>query len=221
LLSAEAQGFPNARRTYEAVELTFARAGGDRLRLQGSYTWSKNRGNSEGLVNSDNGNGQASLTESFDFPELTDGADGYLPNDRRHKLKIFGSYDLTEQLVLGAGLFVQSGRPINTFGISHPDGTPFYGNTFYLQNDDGSFEYVPRGSGGRTDWTTQLNLSAIYSFDIASFANVELRADIFNVLNSDNATEVYENAEPRPELLLAPTAYQRPRYVRVGFAARF
>jgi hypothetical protein len=151
-----------------------------------------------------------------------DGAYGYLPNDRRHKLRLWGSYQMTDRLTLGANLFVQSGRPINAFGLSHPDGTsPYMHETFYLEQADGSFNFAPRGSQGRTDWVTQIDLAAIYSFGWRDSVDIELRAEIFNLLDADGATEVEESAEWRPSDFLLPTYYQQPRYLRLGAAIRF
>jgi hypothetical protein len=221
VIPAEALGYPKAQRTYEAVELTVEKSFSDRWALQGSYTWSENKGNTEGSVKSDIGQEMANLTQDFDFPQLMDGAYGYLPNDRRHKLRLWASYQATDRLSLGANLFAQSGRPINKFGISHPDGTPPYGDTFYLQQPDGSFEFVPRGTSGRTDWITQLDLAAIYAFSWGDSAKVELRAEVFNLFDSDGASEVYEGYEWRPDQFELPMEYQQPRYLRFGAAIRF
>jgi hypothetical protein len=163
----------------------------------------------------------ANLTQDFDFPQLMDGAYGYLPNDRRHKLRMWASYQVTDRLSLGANLFAQSGRPINKFGISHPDDTPWYGDTFYLQQPDGSFEFVPRGTSGRTDWIIQLDLAAIYSFNWGDSTKVELRAEVFNLIDSDGASEVYEAYEWQPDQFELPMEYQQPRYLRFGAAIRF
>ena len=228
-ITAEDLGYPKARRTYEAVEFTAAKSFGNSWSLQGSYTWSKNKGNTEGSVKSDNAQDMANLTEDFDLPQLMDGAYGYLPNDRRHKLKLWGSHQVTDHLMLGANLFAQSGRPINSFGIGHPDGTPWYGSTYYLTTDvgdpnvpgDETFEYTPRGSAGRTDWMIQLDLAAIYSFNWGDYAKVELRAEVFNLLDADGTTEVYEHAEVRPDEYRLPMTYQQPRYLRFGAAIRF
>jgi hypothetical protein len=158
-----------------------------------------------------------------------DGAYGYLPNDRRHKLRLWGHYQATDRLTLSANLFAQSGRPLNKFGLSHPDGTPAYGNTFYLTTDvgdpdiqgDETYEYVPRGTSGRTDWITQVNLAAIYAFDWGDSANIELRAEVFNLFDGDSASEVYEEYEERPDQFNLPKEYQQPRYLRFGAAIRF
>jgi hypothetical protein len=123
--------------------------------------------------------------------------------------------------MLGANLFAQSGRPINSFGIGHPDGDPWYGDTYYLQQPDGSFEFTPRGTAGRTDWIVQLNLAAIYSFDWGDYAEVELRAEVFNLLDADSTKSVYEWPERRPDQFKLPRTYQQPRYLRFGAAIRF
>ena len=219
-ITAEDLGFPEAERTYEAWELVVS-GRLDRWTIDGSYTWSKNEGNTEGYVKSDIGQDDAGITQDFDIPQLMDGADGPLPNDRRHKLKMWASYQWSDRLTVGTNLLLQSGRPINAFGISHPDGTPDYGDTFYLDNGDGTFTFVPRGTAGRTDWITEINLSAIYSFNWGDRADVELRADVFNLLDAESAREVYEFAEIDAALWRKPTSYQRPRYVRLGAAIRF
>ena len=116
---------------------------------------------------------------------------------------------------------MQSGRPINAFGNSHPAGTPSYGDTFFLPDGAGGFRFVPRGSAGRTPWITRLDLAAIYSFNWGDRADVELRAELFNVFNADSAREVREFAEDSPDEWRLPSSYQRPRYVRIGAAVRF
>ena len=56
--------------------------------MQGSYTWSKSQGNTEGGVKSDIGQDDTGTTQDFDYPELTIGSFGDLPNDRRHAFKV-------------------------------------------------------------------------------------------------------------------------------------
>ncbi len=227
-ISAADLDFPEAKRTYEAWEITFDGSAGN-WNVNGSYTWSENIGNTEGYVKSDNGQDDAGLTQDFDIPQLMDGALGFLPNDRRHKLKLWASYQASDRLTVGTNLLLQSGRPINAFGIGHPDGTPDYGDTFFLTTDvgdplvegDETFLSVPRGTAGRTDWITRIDLSAIYSFNLGDRADVELRADVFNILNAQGSQEVYEFAETNPDQFGFTSSYQRPRYVRLGAAIRF
>lgn len=223
---ADLLGYPRAKRTYEAIELTAAREFDGEWGLRGSYTYSRSEGNTEGYVKSDTGQDDAGITQDFDFPQLMDGSFGYLPNDRRHKLKLYGNYQLTERLLLGANLFMQSGRPRNNFGIDHPDGRPGYGDTFYITDPiTGELRQVPRGSVGRTPWIVQLDLSAIYSFEIGNRGQVQLRAEVFNVFDADNAIEVFEFGETAPGRTDArfglPTSYQAPRSLRFGASIRF
>lgn len=88
-------GFPEAKRKYLALTATIEKILTDKLRYTGSYTWSHNYGNVEGYVRSDNGQDDAGLTTNFDFPGLMEGAFGDLPNDRRHQLKFFATFELT------------------------------------------------------------------------------------------------------------------------------
>ncbi len=69
--------------------------------LNAVYTWSHSWGNNEGYVRSDNGQDDAGLTTLFDQPGLLDNAYGDLPNDRRHQVKLYGAYAVTEDLTLG------------------------------------------------------------------------------------------------------------------------
>jgi len=192
--------------------------------FHGSYTWSQNKGNIQGLLNTDTGSAIPHFTQLFDDWQHMDGAYGYLPNDRRHKLRLWGLYLVTDRLTVSGVVTAQSGKPINAFGIDHPDGVPFRGAgrpTFYVRNPDGSFTFNPRGSAGRTHWVHQLDVSAIYSFGWGDKGTVELRADVFNLFDAGTATEVNEFAEFEPERFMLPTAYQRPRQLRFGVAIRF
>jgi len=223
---ADLLGYPKADRTYDAIEFTLEKNFSDRWGGMMSYTWSKGKGNSEGYVKSDNGQDDAGITQDFDQPSLMDGAYGYLPNDRRHKFKAFGSFEATEKLLLGASLSISSGRPINMFGVEHPSGTPIYGDTYYIQDPtSGELRQVPRGTAGRTDWVVKLDLSAIYYINLGDRADLELRAEVFNVMDNQSVQERYEFGElaagiPDPRYN-TPQAYQTPRYFRFGAAIRF
>src|SRR5690606_37825121 len=150
---------PKAKRTYDALQFTFERAWDERWYLYGSYTWSKNKGNTEGLVKSDNGQLDTGTTQDFDYPELMEHADGYLPNDRRHSLKAYGAFRPLADWTFGSTFTLQSGRPENCFG-THPNVSPEYNYGaayFYCEG-----KAAPRGSVGRTPWTWALGANVIY-----------------------------------------------------------
>jgi len=215
-LPAADLGYPESVRKYYAVELFGERLWDGKWYASFSYTWSHSYGNNEGSVRSDNGQDDAGLTTLFDQPGLTDGSFGNLPNDKRHKIKLFGAYKLTDEWQMGANVAIQSGRPINAFGV-HP--TDEFAQAYGAESFYKDGKLVPRGSVGTTDWTGRLDLSLKYKpkwgRDRLTFG-----VDVFNVFDAQTATEVDEVAEkddgaPRIEYL-APSSFQTPRYVRTS-----
>ncbi|NUS59533.1 MAG: hypothetical protein HOQ01_01160, partial [Lysobacter sp.] len=163
-------------------------------------------------------------------PELAIGSYGYLPNDRRHSLKLFGNYELTDEWSVGANLLVQSGRPINCFGFLGGSNTSRYGNSYFScdpqdpfidEEVDGSGNngntVVPRGSSGRLPWTTSLDMNVAYH--PSWMEGLQFKVDVFNVLNSRDAVSVNEFGEdaggfPQPTTYKMATGWQQPRSVR-------
>jgi len=215
-LPAADLGYPLSSRKYYALELSAERLWDGKWYASFNYTWSHSYGNNEGVVRSDNGQDDASLTTLFDQPGLLDGGYGNLPNDRRHSLKLFGAYKLSDEFTIGANAAIKSGRPINAFGL-HP--TDLFAQAYGAESFFKDGKLVPRGSVGTTNWTQRLDLSLKYK---PSFAKdrLTLGVDVFNILNASIATEVnelaeYDDGETRPDYL-APTVLQTPRYVRLS-----
>ncbi len=219
-------GYPDPKRMYHAVEFSLIKAWDDLWSVNANYTWSHSYGNAEGYVKSDNAQDDAGLTTDWDFPYLMDGAYGNLPNDRRHTFKVYGSYAITENLLLGANVLIQSGRPVNGFGHGLPVGYGdandqyAYGQTYYIGTDSENF--VPRGSFGRTPWVFKLDMSLKYNTVIQD-ADVSFQLDVFNVLNSHSVTRVDENQNNGNvnENFLLPLSYQTPRYAMISARVAF
>jgi hypothetical protein len=212
----EALGIPEPVRKYDALDFFFERAWDGKWFLQGSYTWARNIGNTEGYVKSDIGQDDAGITQDFDFPGLMEGSYGYLPNDRRHSLKVFGAYQLDEEFRLGANFIAQSGRPINCFGYydgtSDPEAIGYGAASFYCDR-----ELTPRGTRGRLPWTHELGLQLTYEPKWAT--GLRASVDVFNVLDSRRVTSVQEVGEtgagsPSP-FYLQPLSVQAPRSLRL------
>src|SRR5690606_3783739 len=108
-IPAELLGYAEAKRQYAAVDINLRRPFDGLWMLDATYTWSHSWGNNEGFVRSDNGQDDSGLTTNFDQPGLVEGAYGNLPNDRRHMLKVQGSYSFTEDFSLGANFRWESG----------------------------------------------------------------------------------------------------------------
>lgn len=115
-LSAAALGYPQAERKYKAMTFTVDREFDGKWSLSANYTFSKLVGNIEGGIRSDNAQTDAGLTTAFDLPSLVTGTYGYLPNDRRHNFKIYGSYQVTPWFLFGMNALVQSPRKFGCFG---------------------------------------------------------------------------------------------------------
>jgi hypothetical protein len=145
-------------------------------------------------------------------------------------VKIFGSYQVAEGLLIGANLQWQSGRPINAFGYHPTDefAREYGSESFYAQG-----ELVPRGSMGTTPSNWSLDLTASYSMDLGEDYDLTLRADVFNVFNNDTVTEVYEiyddessdhalGVMPTMDSFYGqPTNWQTPRYFRFSASLRY
>ncbi|KRG39864.1 hypothetical protein ARC20_13435 [Stenotrophomonas panacihumi] len=191
---------PKAKREYKALEL-FWDGSWEKFFFQASWTMSWNKGNTEGGVKSDIGQGDTSVTQDFDYKELMVDSYGYLPNDRRHSVKIFGNYQFTDEWSLGANILVQSGRPQNCLGVLYPyhGGIHPYGSSFFrcgtteAGGADGPSEAVPRGTYGRLPWTNSLDLNVAYLPQWAP--GLQFKIDVFNVFDQQKVTAVSEVAE--------------------------
>ena len=191
-IPASALGFEQPKRTFNALEFTFERAWDGVWNLQGSYVLAKSKGNTEGYVKSDIGQDDAGISQDWDYPGLMEGANGYLPNDRRHTLKLFGAYQVHPELRLGANLIVQSGRPLNCIGYYNGNldevSVLYQAASFYC---DGKFG--PRGSRGRLEWTKELGLQATYQPKWLKGSTFSV--DVLNVFNERGVTSVEEGGE--------------------------
>ena len=225
---------PKAKRKYTAFEVFFESTF-DRGFLQGSYTFAKSIGNTEGGVKSDIGQDDTGTTQDFDYPELAIGSYGYLPNDRRHSFKLFGSWDITDTISIGGSYLAQSGRPVNCFGWLGGSNTSHYANSYFScdplvpgtpgtppASEDGrgnnGYTIVPRGTAGRTPWTQKLDLNVAWRPGFAQ-DRLMFKVDVFNVFNSRKAVTVNEFGEdaggnPQPNIHQSANGWQTPRAVR-------
>ncbi len=215
---------PEAKRSYKAIEL-FWDGSWDKFFFQASYTAAWNKGNTEGGVKSDIGQSDTSVTQDFDYKELAVDSYGYLPNDRRHSLKVFGNYQFNDEWSVGANVLVQSGRPINCLGVLYPyhGGIHPYGSSFFRCGTTeaggvtGPAEAMPRGTFGRLPWTNSIDLNVAYFPSWAT--GLQFKMDIFNVFNNQKVTSVTEVAEDATtgaplNTFLLPRSFQAPRQFR-------
>lgn len=214
-IPASALGFPKAQRTYKALEFTFNRAWDGVWSLQGSYVLAFNKGNTEGYVKSDIGQDDAGISQDWDYPGLMEGSNGYLPNDRRHAVKVWGSYQVAPEWRVGANAIVQSGRPKNCIGYYNGDLDTVsigYGAASFYCNG----KLTPRGSQGRLGWTKEVGLQVAY---IPNWMKgLTFQVDALNIFNNREVTSIEETAEtgigsPSPTYM-QPLSYQNARSFR-------
>ena len=95
----------------------------------------------------------------FDSPGFVNGAYGYLPNDRRHSFRAYGSYRLFDVLDLGLNALVQSPAHYSCIGAVPVDvdayANTYHGYGFYCQG-----KLITRGTAFKGDWRTEFNFSA-------------------------------------------------------------
>lgn len=230
-LTAADLNYPSPERTYKAVELSVERDFDGVFGGRFSYTWSRNEGNYEGALKSDNGQTDPGLSQDFDQPGLMEGANGFLPNHREHSFKFFGNWTPMPNLNIGANVLIQSPRKFGCIGV-HPTDlfASFYGASSWFCGGVAT----PRGSQFESTWLKNVDLTV--SYDLGEVLNVPgdslvVRADIFNVFNLRSQTDYNEFGEidvgnyPGPGAAdpdyRRVTGYQSPRSVRFSLAYRF
>lgn len=240
-------GFPKAKRNYWGAEFQFERAFDGKWGVAGSYVYSSSKGNIEGGVKSDIGQDDTGLTQDFDELGWTDGANGYLPNHRRHTFKAYGAYQLTPSIRLGFNALVQSPRKFGCIGIyplednvgPHPTANDRANNatasSWYcraqveagrLTGTGANNWLIGRGNAFESDWHKRIDLSAQYTLPQKGLNDVTFRIDVFNAFNFKSGLDYNEfgdnGAAVTPDLNYGRVlTYQTPRYVRLGASVSF
>ena len=216
-LSAADLNYPKVSRKYKAVVIALDRPFDGDWGLRASYTWSSTKGNYEGTVKSDNGQDDAGITQDFDQPGLTDGSYGYLPNHRRHLLKVFGTKAINDKITAGMAFRIESPRKFGCIG-THPTDVfaAEYGDSSWYCNG----ALTPRASVFESD--TIETLDALLTYRVSD--RLIFRFDVFNIFDQDNVIDMNEYGESggvtNPNYQL-PTNFQTPRRVRLGMQFDF
>lgn len=231
--------YPNPKNIYQSVDFT-ADKKTERYYLSFSYTWSRLEGNYEGLVSASNGQADANITASWDYPIYV--GYGLLPIDRTHSVKFAGSYnwDLGPgRLTAGWFYTYRSGVPISQFtsvedvtgvqttGIGLGNWTlpgsqiPVVDYGHYGDQMLADFRY---GQFGRTPALQNTDFRLEYALKAGGF-HIVPSIDIFNVFNSRKATSVVNeftdrNGDPWGRWKME-NGWQTGRRFRFGVKVRF
>ncbi|MEI7035584.1 TonB-dependent receptor [Fulvimonas yonginensis] len=227
------RGWVKPKRTYTSLEFQLDRAWDEKWSFNASYVLAWNRGNAEGPVNSDTNFDDTGRTENFDDPWVNLGGDGYLPNDRRHQLKLRGVYALTPHWQIGGDVDIHSGGPITGFGVGNPyDATNYHSYFICVQNCDSPvseervYERSPRGKYGRLPWTYTLNGGITYLLPFEGGGNLRVKLAVYNLLNQQRKVRVDQDLqtdisnETNPTFGL-PIGFQSPRFTQLTVSVDF
>ncbi|WP_242136937.1 carboxypeptidase regulatory-like domain-containing protein [Sphingomonas sp. TREG-RG-20F-R18-01] len=216
--------YPKPSRHYNAMTLTFDRSFDKVWSLSASYTWAMTKGNYEGGIRSENGQLSVSRGADFDTPAFVNGAYGYLPNDRRHTIKAYGSYRPFDFLDIGGNMVLQSPQHNSCIGTVPKEIDPvafgYHGYSFYCNGT-----LVPRGTAFDGQWLTQFDASVVVHLPVPKKFDASLRLDVFNLFNTTSVTAYNTFGQlgtdaPNPDYQ-KPAAYQSPRYARLQFRLGF
>jgi hypothetical protein len=150
--SGIASDFPEATRTYDAMNIYFEKKwdGGDLVHwlANASYTLSYVRGNYAGLFRPESTQLDPNGNSDFDLISLLPNRDGPLPGDKTHQIKVYGAVEFTPKTFVGdvgIAFTTRSGEPQNYLGAHE-----LYG--------DSEVYILPRGSGERLPWVHKFDL---------------------------------------------------------------
>jgi Carboxypeptidase regulatory-like domain/TonB dependent receptor len=188
---------------YHALKLNVTRRFADRHFYQVSYTWSR------------------SENEQDDFGSAAQGADPFdfrrarAANDIPHALVANATYVLPYDVSLSGIFTARSGSRVDPVAGSDLNGDGFF------TDRPGNFER----NSFQTEAVRNLDLSVVKSFSLGSTRTVELRADIFNVFNTENIIAVnglwgLDPATPGASWF-APTRVADPRQYQFAIRYRF
>ncbi|MCU0425987.1 MAG: TonB-dependent receptor [Candidatus Kapabacteria bacterium] len=174
--------------------------GDDAYSFRVSYTLSRSENNTDDI------NFRAQDANRFDAEW------GPSINDRTHLINAFGTYFFGEAFAVNLAILAQSGQPINfipdarRYGTTDLNGDGQAFGDAYVGNSD----RAPGESrnSGRLAWSSVIDLGLQYNLALGGTGRVEIRADVFNVLNTANVSGFSNNATQSNQIQVGGTAFQ-------------
>ena len=168
---------------YRAMNLSLVKARGlnDNISFRMVYTLSEYKTDVEGI--------NVRATDNNNF-----GAEyNFGDNDRTHVFSGLVTWYAVKNLTLTPTILFQSGQPITRYADQSKFGgvTDLNGNGEQAYANAGPSDYQPgevRNGGGRLPSATTFDFSAKYKININKKPTLELSADIYNLLNTENLT---------------------------------
>jgi len=202
---------PKPQRIFRGVQLDLTKRYSDNWSMVASYLWSKLKGNYDGgfaPYTQPFGTADPNISAAYDYYDfytkgpvpctsfdsseacLSSGtpypytASGFLSNDHRHQIKVYGTYVTPFKLNVGLAAYFRTGTPISRLGYS-------------VSYDRWEFFLVKRGTDGRVPSDYEVDLHLAYPLQLGP-VTVNAMVDIFQLLNTQRATfldERYNTAQ--------------------------
>jgi outer membrane receptor protein involved in Fe transport len=185
-------------RLYDGLFTQFQYRASDRLTLGGFWTWSHLRGNVEGET-ANNGPVSATINNYPEYQQASwNSPTGDLSADQRHRIRLWGLYDLFKTDHNGLQLSIlenfATGTPYGALGLI---GTrPFVTNPGYATPPASVNYYYTARDAFRTDRITSTDVSLNYSFLFNTWGKgveIYIQPQIFNLFNEQNVANVNQS----------------------------
>ncbi|MET0934786.1 MAG: TonB-dependent receptor [Luteibacter sp.] len=214
-------GFTQLKRNYYGLDLYLSHPFDGKWAAKVDYLFSRSYGNTEGQVRSDVGQGSVSASRDWDYATLMDYANGYLPNDRKHQVKLYGSYQIDPEWMVSANLTVQSGTPKSCLGRYGADeGDPSgYGSYYHFCFGEPSRP----GDKGRNPWEELVDVNVEYR-PVWADRKLAFNVSVFNILNQQRAEQINPvsgSTKSVNDSYNQVISYTQPRYARFGITYDF
>ncbi|WP_368310181.1 TonB-dependent receptor [Luteibacter sp. CQ10] len=182
---------PKPRHTYYNLKLalTHASTPAEPYFLNLSYTYAREYGNTNGLIDEERRSaGWIGQTQAFNYPALEYGGNGDLAGDIRHSLTATGTYDFASGLSLGGVFSAHTGAPTSCLGTVPDKDDPAFNAPQSSHYCDGVVR--KQGDDRRLPFFWQLDLSATYRWKIHQDNDLSLQLRMANVTNRQGTIDV-------------------------------
>ncbi len=187
----------------------------ENISVTGSYVWSHYYGNFDQDNSTTSNDANTFIGSSF----IADGAgrqlwnfrDGNLRGDRRHMLKVYGSYDFNWNGRLGAFMVFQSGQPWEAWDVE------VYRSLTGSSSDTSRFAEPAGSRTTASHW--QLDLNYTHNFQVFGDDNIQLRVDAFNVFDRQTGYNIQNKVNSAG--FGTPRSFFNPRRFQVAVKYQF
>ncbi|MEZ2418766.1 carboxypeptidase regulatory-like domain-containing protein [Luteibacter sp. RCC_6_2] len=184
-------GLPKPKHKYYNLKLglTHASTPAEPYFLNLSYTYAREYGNTNGLIDEERRNaGWIGQTTAFNYPGIMVGSNGDLAGDIRHSFTATGTYDFANGFSLGGVFSAHSGAPTSCIGTYPNRDDPAYQPGAASHYCDGQIE--KQGDDKRLPFFWQLDLSASYHWKINQANDLSLQLRVTNVTNRQGTIDI-------------------------------